>query len=198
MRILIADDHEMIRTGLRSILSGREEWEIVGEAVNGEEAVTLAVQTDPHIALIDYHMPLVNGLEVTRDIRTRLPGTEVVMFTMQVDPGIVAKAFEAGAKGYVAKSDANKHLLLAVESLAAHRPYVSERIAARLAQSFHSGMNQLNHLTPGERVVSQLICDQHIDQDIAILLNVSVQSVENFRSRLTKRKGADKEPVQIK
>src|SRR5258705_13995184 len=107
MRILIADDHEMIRTGLRSILSGCEEWEIVGEAVNGQEAVTLAVQTNPHIALIDYHMSLVNGLEATRDIRTRLPATEVVMFTMHDDPGIVAKAFEAGARGYVTKSEAN-------------------------------------------------------------------------------------------
>ena len=112
------------------------------------------------------------------------------MFTMQVDPGIVAKAFEVGAKGYVAKSEANKHLLVALEALAARRPYVSEHIAARLAHSFHSGMNQINgvnHLTPGERVVSQLICDRHTDQDIAILLNVSVQSVEKFRSRLTTR-----------
>jgi DNA-binding NarL/FixJ family response regulator len=197
MRILIADDHEMIRTGLRSILCRREEWEIVGEAVNGQEAVTLAVQTNPHIALIDYHMSLVNGLEATRDIRTRLPATEVVMFTMHDDPGIVAKAFEAGARGYVTKSEANKHLLGAVEALAAHRPYVSERIAAGLAHSFHSGMNQIfsfysgvnqvNHLTPGERVVSRLICDQHTDQDIAILLSVSVQSVGKFRSQLTQR-----------
>ena len=109
---------------------------------------------------------------------------------MHDDPGIVAKAFEVGAKGYVAKSEANKHLLVALEALAARRPYLSEHIAARLAHSFHSGMNQINgvnHLTPGERVVSQLICDQHTDQDIAILLNVSVQSVEKFRSRLIKR-----------
>jgi DNA-binding NarL/FixJ family response regulator len=186
MRILIADDHEMIRTGLRTLFERREDWEIVGEALNGEEAIALAGQTDPHVAVIDYQLPGMNGPSATREIRARIPTTQVVMFTMHDDPRLVANAFEAGARGYVTKSEANDHLLLAVEALADGKPYVSEHIQCRLTRSFNTDAKIVNHLTPGERVISQLISDKHTDQDIAHLFRVSPQSVEGFRSKLLK------------
>jgi DNA-binding NarL/FixJ family response regulator len=186
MRILIADDHEMIRTGMRTLIGRRDGWEIVGEALNGEEAIELALQTDPHVAVIDYQLPGMNGPCATREIRTRLPATQVVMFTMHDDPRLVANAFEAGARGYVTKSEANDHLLLAIAALAAGRPYISEQIQGRLARSFNADAKITNHLTPGERVISQLISDKHSDQEIACLLRVSVQRVESFRPKLPK------------
>ena len=185
MRILIADDHEMIRTGLRTLFERREGWEIVGEALNGEDAIALTLQTNPGVVVMDYQLPGMNGPCATREIRTRAPATQVVMFTMHDDPRLVANAFEAGARGYVTKSEANDHLLLAIEALASGRLYLSERIRGRLARSFNSDAKITNHSTPGERVVSQLISDKHSDEDIAGLLGVSVQSIENFRSTLS-------------
>ncbi len=169
---------------MRTLIGQREGWEIVGEALNGEEAIALALQTNPHVAVIDYQLPGMNGPAATREIRARIPATQVVMFTMHDDPRLVANAFEAGARGYVTKSEANDHLLLAVAALAACRPYISEQIQGRLARSFNSDAKIANHLTPGERVISQLISDKHSDQEIAWLLRVSVQRVESFRSKL--------------
>ena len=187
MRILIADDHEMIRTGLRALLKARAGWEIVGEARNSEEAIALALRTDPHVAVIDYQLPVLNGPDATRQIRARLPATQVAMFTMHDEPGLVANAFEAGARGYVTKSEANEHLLMAVEALAARRPYVSEHVQVRLAHCFNSGSRQTDHLSPGARVILQLVSDNYTDQDIAALLGVSPQLIENFRSQLMRR-----------
>lgn len=184
IRILIADDHEMIRLGLRAILSQCEEWTIVAEAADGEEAVALAVDTRPHIGVIDYQLPLKNGFEVTRELRARLPETKIAIFTMHDDPVFAAKAFEVGATGYVTKTEATTHLLLAINALILQRPYVSSRTAAKLTQSFLRGTNRMNGMTPGAQVVRRLMNDGHPDQDIAVALDVPIDAVESFRSRL--------------
>lgn len=183
-RILIADDHEMIRVGLRTILGERENWSIVEEARDGEEALRLATQTEPNIAVIDYQLPFMNGLEVTCEIRKRLPGTKVVIFTIHDELAMVAMAFEAGARGYVTKSEANTHLLLAIETLISDKPYLSARIAAKLARSFLDGPQQGNRLTPGARVALRLKKDGHSDPCIASALDLPVNAVETFCSRV--------------
>ena len=193
-RILIADDHEMVRTCLRTLL-GDAGWEVAGEAANGEQAVSLALSTKPCIALIDYQMPIMNGLEAARNIRTKLPTTEVALFTMHDDLVVVARAFEAGARGYLTKTEINDHLLSAVEALASHRPYLSERTTTRLAHSSEAGMNKVfavhpcgdrvDGYTPGEGVGFQLLRDQMADEQIAALLGVEVELIGQLRSRLS-------------
>lgn len=183
-RILIADDHEMIRVGLRTLLRERTEWSIVGEAADGEAAVTRALETKPHVAIVDYELPLLTGLEVTSEIRKRLPETKVLVFTMHDAPPFAAKAFELGARGYVTKSEANTHLLLAVEALVAGRPYVSPRSAAKLAQSFLNGAKMMTGFTPGARIALELIADGHPDQHIASALDLPADTVGEFRSRM--------------
>ena len=108
-RLLVADDHEVVRAGVRHILQGHPGWEIVAEAENGKEAVAKAIETKPDVAIVDYSLPLMNGIEVTRQIRSRLQGTEVLIFTMHDSDTLVEQLLNAGARGYLLKSDANKN-----------------------------------------------------------------------------------------
>ena len=134
-RLLIADDHEVVRAGLRQILQSHPGWEIVSEAHDGKEAVLKAIETKPDVAIIDYSLPLMNGIEVTRQIRARLHGTEVLIFTMHDSDTLVEQLLNAGARGYLLKSDANKNLVEAVESLINHRPFFTS-IRNRSTQRF--------------------------------------------------------------
>ena len=138
-RILIADDHYVVRDGLRRLLGAQPNCEVVAEAPDGKEAILKAVETKPDIAVVDYSMPLVNGLEVTRQIRSRLPKTEVLIFTMHDNERVIEDLLRAGAKGYVLKSDAKRNLLEAIESLAAHKPYFTPQISEALLKSFTQG-----------------------------------------------------------
>ena len=117
-RILIADDHDVVRSGLRSILEAHPNWEVVAEAADGREAILNAIETKPDVAVLDYSMPLVNGVEVTRQIRARLPKTEVLIFTMHDNEGLIEELLKAGARGYLLKSDAKRYLIEAIEALA--------------------------------------------------------------------------------
>ena len=120
--ILIADDHEVVRAGLRALLNEREDWQVVAEAADGREAVAQAVATVPNVAIVDYAMPLLNGVEVTRQIRQGSPGTEVIIFTMHDNNSLMHDLLKAGALGYLLKSDAKQLLLAAVDTVAAHKP----------------------------------------------------------------------------
>ena len=122
-RLLVADDHDVVRCGLRKIFEAQPTWEVVAEAADGEEAVRKALATVPDVAVIDYSMPKLNGAEVARRIRRRLPNTEVLVFTMYESEALIAKVLRAGARGYLLKSDASGHLIAAVEALAAHKPF---------------------------------------------------------------------------
>ena len=128
-RILIADDHEVVRSGLRAILEAQNGWEVVAEAADGKEAVDRAVETKPDVAIVDYALPIANGGEVTRQIRARVPGVEVLIFTMHDNDDIVRDLLSAGARGYLLKSDARKFLIAAVESVAAHKPFFTGKVS---------------------------------------------------------------------
>jgi DNA-binding NarL/FixJ family response regulator len=121
-RILIADDHEVVRSGLRKILESQPKWEVVGEASDGKDAVAKALELKPDIAVLDYALPLVNGIEATRQIRARQPRTEVLIFTMHDNETLIRDLLAAGARGFLLKSDAKRFLLAAIESLALHKP----------------------------------------------------------------------------
>src|SRR5262245_23601806 len=122
-RILTADDHDVVRSGLRALLGEQPNWEVVAEAADGKEAVAQALKTSPDVAIVDYALPLLNGVEVTRQIRRRSPGTEVIIFTMYENKSLIHDLLHAGALGYLLKSDAKRLLLTAIETVAQHRPF---------------------------------------------------------------------------
>src|SRR6476646_3498730 len=142
MRILIADDHEVVRSGLRRILVAQPNWEVVAEAADGKEAITKATETKPDVAVLDYSLPRINGMEATRQIRARLPKTEVLIFTMHDNETLIQELLKAGARGYLLKSDAKRYLIGAIESLALHRPFFTAKVSEALLDSFLTKPNR--------------------------------------------------------
>ena len=182
-RILIADDHQVVRSGLRAILEAQPNWEVVAEAADGKEAILKAIETKPDVAVLDYSLPLVNGIEVTRQIRARLPRTEVLIFTMHDNETVIEELVRAGARGYLLKSDARRDLMAAIEALANHRPYFTARVSEALLKSFLTESNRTGStLTNRERGVVQLIAEGHTNKSVANLLNISMKTVETHRA----------------
>lgn len=180
-RILVADDHDVVRSGLRSILEPR--WVVVAEATNGKDAVRKAIELKPDVAILDYSLPLVNGVEATRQIRARVPTVEVLIFTMHDSEGLIHDLLEAGARGYLLKSDAKSFLVTAIESLAAHRPFFTAKVSETLVESYLTRSSTPETvLTSRERSVVQLIAEGHSNKQIANILSISVKTVETHRA----------------
>lgn len=199
MRILIADDHDVVRSGVRAILESQTGWEVVGEAEDGRVAIDLALNTQPDVVVLDYGLPLLNGVEVTRQIRTRVPQAEVLIFTMHDTATVVRDALEAGAKGYLLKSDAKKFLIAAVESLAAHKPYFTGKVSeALLANYLSSGKTSFPLLTAREKSVVQLIAEGQTNKTIANVLSISLKTVETHRSTAMRKLGVDSTAALIR
>jgi DNA-binding NarL/FixJ family response regulator len=190
MRILIADDHEVVRSGLRRILAAQPNWEVVAEAADGKEAITKATDTKPDIAVLDYSLPRINGMEVTRQIRARLPRTEVLIFTMHDSEELIQELLKAGARGYLLKSDASRHLITAIESLALHKPFFTAKVSEQLLDTYLAQPEREGSaLTSRERGVVQLIAEGHTNKQIANLLNISLKTVETHRSAIMRKLG---------
>jgi DNA-binding NarL/FixJ family response regulator len=187
-RILIADDHEVVRAGLRRMLESQPSWEVVAEVADGKDAISKAVETKPDIAVLDYSMPLVNGIEATRQIRARLPKTEVLIFTMHDNETLIQDLLKAGARGYLLKTDANHHLISAIEALASHKPFFSAKISESLLDSFLVGPTRHGSaLTNRERGVVQLIAEGHTNKQIAAVLTISLKTVETHRATVMRK-----------
>ena len=135
-RILIADDHEVVRSGLRNILEAQPGWEVVAEVGDGIDAITKAIETKPDVAVLDYSLPRANGSEVARQIRARMPRTEILIFTMHDNEQLVQEALRAGARGYLLKSDAKHYLIEAIQLLAIHKPFFTPKVSAALLGPF--------------------------------------------------------------
>jgi DNA-binding NarL/FixJ family response regulator len=182
-RILIADDHDVVRSGLRTILEAHPHWLVVAEAADGKEAIDRAIETKPDVAVIDYSMPLVNGLEVTRHIHAKLPRTEVLIFTMHASEALFEQVLKAGALGYLLKSDAQRYLITAIESLAIHKPFFTASVSETLLKSYVARARQAKSvLTDRERELVQLVAEGHTSKEIAHLLGISIKTVESHRS----------------
>ena len=200
--IMLADDHEVMREGLRAMLETREGWSVCGEASTGREAVRLAAELRPDIAIVDLSMPELDGLEVTRQIKRESPSTEVLIYTMYDTPRLVREVLAAGARGYVLKSDTARQLISAVEALSEHKPFftsvVSESILEGYLQ-FVSGDDPSvvrkgaagapNPLTKREREIVQLLAENLTNKEIATKLSISVKTVETHRSAIMKKLG---------
>jgi DNA-binding NarL/FixJ family response regulator len=188
IRILIADDHEVVRSGLRKILEAQPNWEVVAEAGDGKDAIHKAAETRPDVAVLDYSLPLVNGIEATRQIRARLPKTEVLIFTMHDNETLIQELLKAGARGYLLKSDAKRHLIGAIESLASHKPFFTAKVSEALLDSFLARPNREGStLTNRERGVVQLIAEGHTNKQIANILNISLKTVETHRAAVMRK-----------
>ena len=188
LRILIADDHDTVRSGLRAILEENRTWQVVAEAADGVEAIRMATEAKPDIAVLDYSLPFLNGIEVTRQIRARLPSTEVLIFTMHDNETLIKGLLEAGARGYVLKSDANLHLVEAIESLAVHRSFFTANVTQALLDSFLTKPSrEASVLTNRERMVVQLIAEGHTNKRIAQLLTISLKTVETHRASVMRK-----------
>ena len=188
IRILIADDHAVVRTGVRRILEDHPNWSVVAEAADGKEAITKAIATKPDVAIVDHALPLISGIEVTRQIRLRVPSIEVLIFTMHDSDTLLRDLLEAGARGYVLKSDAGQHLISAVQSLAAHKPYFASQACEGLLKAFLTHARQFDQpLTSRERGIVQLVAEGHSNEQIAQVLNISVKTVEVHRASVLRK-----------
>lgn len=182
-RILIADDHEVVRSGLRSVIEAQPTWEVVAEAADGKEAIRKTIDLQPDVAILDYSLPLINGVEATRQIRARLTTVEILIFTMHDSEALFYDLLKAGARGYLLKSDAGRFLLNAIESLAAHKPFFTAKVSEALLDSYLTKQNTTEStLTSRERSVIQLIAEGHSNKQIANVLNISVKTVETHRA----------------
>jgi DNA-binding NarL/FixJ family response regulator len=183
-RILIADDHEIVRVGLRGILEARPGWKVVAEAADGKEAITKALASKPDIVIMDYCLPIMNGVEATRQIRARLPNTEIMIFTVHDSEALVGELLQAGARAYLLKSEASQFLIAAVESLVNHKPFFTGRVSEHLLDACLASYARRGDgaLSPRERMIVQLIAEGHGNKEIAGILNLSVKTVESHRA----------------
>lgn len=184
VRILIADDHEVVRDGLRHIIESQAGWEVVGEATDGEQAVALAVDLEPDLIIMDCLMPRMNGIDATRQVRARCARAEVLMFSMYNNEHTIRESLLAGARGYLLKVDARKRLLDAIETVAGHRAYFSPNVSELLLQHYQHPRCANGTLSPRERQVVQLISEGLTNKQVAIHLDISLKTVETHRAAI--------------
>jgi DNA-binding NarL/FixJ family response regulator len=188
IRMLIADDHDVVRSGLRHIIEAQPNWQVVAEAGDGKEAVQKALQTKPDVAVIDYSLPILNGAETTRQIRAALPQTEVLIFTMHDNETLIRELLKVGARGYLLKTDARRHLIGAIEALAVHNPFFTAKVSEALLGSFLSRPSREGSaLTHRERGVVQLIAEGYANKQIAGLLEIGLKTVETHRAAIMRK-----------
>ncbi len=194
-RILVADDHEIVRRGLCELLQKHEGWEVCGEACNGREAVEMAKQLKPDVVIVDIGMPFLNGLDATRQLRQHDPHFKVIVLTITDSDQVIREALDAGARGFVLKSDAARDLVAAVEALQSKRmfftPRVNDLVLAGFLKKGHvisgSEAPDLPTLTAREREVTQLLAEGKSSKEVAVLLNLSTKTVETHRTNIMRK-----------
>ena len=194
IRILIADDHDIVRRGLRPLIESEWGWEICGEAKDGREAIALARQLKPDVVVVDVGMPHVSGVEVTREIKHSLPDTEVLAFTGTESETLVHQLFAAGARGCVLKSEAAEHLIPAIKALCEHRPYLASRVSRVVFESYLQGgvapeVTAPGGLTPRECETVKLLAEGNSNKQVAAALGISVKTVETHRAAIMRKLG---------
>ena len=193
VRILLADDHTLVRQGLRKLLEERPDWEVIAEAGDGREAVRLAEQLKPDVAILDVAMPLLNGIEATRQITKRVPGTHVLVLSMHADEAYVTQILQAGATGYLLKDSADVDLLKAVSEAAHGRSFFSPAIASVMLDDYVRQLadkgvtDRYESLSAREREIFQLIAEAKTNKEIAALLSVSPSTVETHRAHIMEK-----------
>jgi two-component system, NarL family, response regulator NreC len=195
IRILIADDHGIVRTGLKLLLDKVAGMQVVGEAADGREAVRLAAELDPHVVLMDIGMPLLNGLEAAAQIRRLNERTGIIILSMHSDESYIVRALDAGARGYLLKDNADEYVERAIRSVALGRPFFSQSITQALLEDYVRLMRErrvqdsYDLLTEREREVLQLLAEGRSNKEAATVLNLSPYTVETHRTNLMQKLG---------
>lgn len=206
LRILIADDHEVARRGIRSVLESHPGWEVCAEAKDGREAVDLAATVRPDLVLLDIGMPNLNGLEAARQILAASPNVAILILTMHDSDNVVREVLRAGARGFLLKSDAGRDLISAVEALQLQRTFFTTRVSQMVLNGFLSrdsrsdsvvrhvdasvdGGSSMDLLTAREREVIQLLAEGRTSKEVAVTLNLSTKTAETHRTNLMRKLG---------
>ena len=193
LRLLLADDHTVVRQGLRRILEDRPEWEVVAEAGDGREAVRQAEVHKPDVAIVDVAMPLLNGIETTRQITRKSPATRVLVLSMHADEAYVTQILRAGATGYLLKDSADVDLIQAVAAVAKGTSFFSPAIARVMLDDYVQKLaekgvtDRYESLSEREREIFQLIAEGKANKEIAALLSISPSTVETHRARIMEK-----------
>ena len=193
IRVLLADDHTLIRAGLRMVVVSQPDFTVVGEANDGREAVALAEQLKPDVVVMDIGMPSLNGIEACRQIHDSLLGTQVIMLSMHSDEGYVLRALKAGAKGYMLKDSAEADLASAIRAVTAGKSFFSPAVSKILLEDYMRKLKRtgaedsFDLLSPREREVLQLVAEGKSSKEVANLLSLSVYTVETHRAKVMQK-----------
>ena len=193
IRIVIADDHRILRQGVARLLADQPDFEIVGEADHGRDAVDLATRLQPDVVLMDVTMPELNGIDACGKLRVQAPGVRVLAMSMHIDTAVVTRMLEAGASGYVVKGCSFEELCTALRATAENRPYLSPQLSGEAVSEYfeqaRSHTRKRPTLTPREREVLQLLAEGKPTKGIASTLGLSTKTVENHRKQLRDKLG---------
>jgi DNA-binding NarL/FixJ family response regulator len=189
MRVLIADDHGIVRSGLRLLLDRQSDMEVVAEAEDGVEAIEKVISEKPEVAILDVSMPRMTGLQATHEIKKQAPDTQVLILSMHDDERYLFEALRAGAAGYVLKRAADQDLLDAVRAAARGEPFLTPSAQQTLIRDFLDRGEQQSELTPREQEVVKLIAEAHTNKEIAEILHLSEKTVESHRANVLQKLG---------
>jgi DNA-binding NarL/FixJ family response regulator len=196
LRILIADDHGLVRRGIREVLHSRHGWKVAGEAANGREAVAKAIELKPDVAVVDIGMPELDGIEAARQIRESVPEIKILVLTMNESDSMIRRALDAGANGYLLKSDLTVCLPKAVEAIVAGKRFLTPKVSEIVLEGFlkpktqHQVMERRNpRITPRETEIVRLLAAGKSNKEIATLLQITVRTVETHRAKIMLKLG---------
>ena len=190
VRILLADDHMVVRRGLRALLESRSDYSVCAEASDGREAVELALRHSPDVVVLDISLPVLNGIDATVQIRKSLPETEILIFTMHDSDTTIQEVLHAGARGYILKCEVDEQITNAIEALSRHRTYFSNKVSdTLLGVILQNGESEdrANHLTSREREILQLVAEGSSNKRIALALGISAKTVETHRAAFMRK-----------
>src|ERR1700681_1292499 len=195
LRILIADDHDLMRRGIKGMLQSHAGWEICGEAHTGREAVAKAQELKPDIAILDISMPDLNGVDAAKRIRKASPDTEVLILSVHYSDQLIRDILEAGVRGYIVKSDSDRDLLIAVETLANHKPFFTPRATELILSNFNHKGGAVSavpgvlgdRLPSREREIVQLLSEGRSSKEVASVLSISVKTAETHRANIMRK-----------
>src|SRR5271156_4017619 len=194
LRILVADDHDLMRRGIKALLQSHAGWEVCGEAHTGREAVTKAEELKPDIVILDISMPDLNGVDAAKRIRKSSPDTEVLILSVHYSDQLIRDIVEAGVRGYIVKSDSDRDLVIAVETLANHKPFFTPRATEVMLTNFNEGRTHTevpeamrDRLTSREREIVQLLAEGKSSKEVASSLCISVKTAETHRANIMRK-----------
>lgn len=189
LRIAIADDHPIVRAGIRTVIEGQRGWTVCAEAGNGEALVRLVLEHQPDVAILDYSLPVLNGLEAARQLQKSSPNVQVLIYTMHDDDMLIRAALKAGARGYLLKSEDDDELVTAIQALTRGKTYFSQRVSECLLEEFLDSEKVVasQTLTAREREVVQLVAEGASNKNIAVRWGVSIKTVDSHRTSAMKK-----------